>query len=229
MNYTIPRYHSIFPGEPYLNLSLPNYQQERQWIIIKLVAAIYLFFVWLPNKLVFRTVAADQLNEFNQIDGALMDEKKGGNDQKQRRRKNAKIKSDDSIINVPSTTEQVVEIDSFKSSLLTTLGLTSIFLILFLSSNNLFPSRRILRAPLFTPQECASIIEMAENAARLNVIRAEGERKELLKKFPALKAAEKGVLDGSKNETEVIGLEGWGELKKVNSLLKCEFEMFLLS
>ena len=117
-----------------------------------------------------------------------------------------------------------VEFDQTRSNILTLLGIVIIFFILFLSPNNTFPSRTLLRTPLFTREECDKLVGLANEAAKRNAEIAKKDKKDLLKKFPGLSAVEKAVSSGSKNETEVRDVEGWRDLRRLNSMLKGERE-----
>jgi hypothetical protein len=222
----IPHYHSTFPGESYLNVSLPDYAWERKAIVIKLVAAAIVFFYYLPKKYVFQTVVIE--SSANKADNTTTLQSSNGNNlngsKKKRRGKNDKSKPNEeppsqAVAAEPST---AIEIDPIKSSLCTSLGILSIFAILFLSPNNTFPSRTLLRAPLFTREECQRLVVMANAAAGRNADTAKRERKELLKRIPELVRLEKEVMDGKKNETEAMDQEGWKELRKLNSVLRGE-------
>ena len=205
----IAHYHSTFPGEPYLNLPLPNYEWERHALVIKLIAATFIFFFWLPDKFVYRTVLVPSKEEIangniNTVKHSN-DGKNGISTKKKRRGKTTQPKPA-----TPTEITEAVEIDPIKSSFLTILGILALFLILLTSPYNLY-SRRILRAPLFTVDECRSLIQAAEEAAKRNEVEAKRRREEMLLEQPELLWE-----DGYKNGTN-------GEWKKVNSLLLGEF------
>ena len=258
MAYTVPYYHSTFPGEPYLQYTLPDYARERFYIVLRLLLAFFLFFVWLPRQFVFRSVITE--NYSNAINNGPKEEESGsvkntmhghsngtaanGNSKKKKKRRDNKgngggAKSSCSMCsneNEPKESSEqqtqggreplaaVVEFDQTRSSILTLLGIIIIFFILFLSPNNTFPSRTLLRTPLFTREECDKLVELANEAAKRNAEIAKKDKKDLLKKFPGLSAVEKAVSSGSKNETEVRDVEGWRDLRRLNSMLKGERE-----
>jgi hypothetical protein len=240
MNYSLPNYHSHFPGESYLNLHLPNYESERRIIIYKVIAAVFLFFFWLPNKYVFKTVAPTENKEtfllasseeksFKHLSNGVSKGKK------QNRKKNSKVVSKSITADPPQNQREkqpqpqpTIEIDQLKSSLLTTFGILSVLLILFLSPNNLFPSRTLLTAPLFTRQECDRVISMAMEAARRNAQGAIKAKEELTLKFPELIEWEKDEFHGKKNATEFQAHEGWIQLTRLNSILKCEHSFWFV-
>lgn len=226
----IPHYHSTFPGEAYLNLPLPNYEYERKAIVIKFVASAFLFFIWLPRKYAFQTVLVDTKEEGHAVAVAATEKSvdnngsaNGTSKKKKRRSKNDKPSPEQPTITSPSNEHQeILEIDTIKSSALTLLGIISLFLTLLLSPNNLFPSRTLLRAPLLTPQECQKLVSLAERAAKRNEESARKEKKKLMGRYPELRGVEKDVEGGKRNDTEVMDIEGWRELRKLNSVLRGE-------
>jgi hypothetical protein len=228
MASNIPHYHSTFPGEAYLNLPLPNYEYERKAIVIKFVASAFLFFIWLPRKYAFQTVLVDTKEEGHAVAATEKSVDNNGSangtsKKKKRRSKNDKPSPEQPTITSPSHEHQeILEIDTIKSSTLTLLGILSLFLTLLLSPNNLFPSRTLLRAPLLTPQECQKLVSLAERAAKRNEESARKEKKKLMGRYPELRGVEKDVEGGKRNDTEVMDIEGWRELRKLNSVLRGE-------
>lgn len=241
MAYTVPYYHSIFPGESYLQYKLPDYANERFYIVLRLLLAFFLFFIWLPRLFVFRSVILENDNAINYgpkeesgsvnntTGGPSNGAASGSPKKKKKRRDKGSTKSscsNESSEQQPHGGEgeplTTMEFNQTRSSILTLLGIIIIFFIVFLSPNNTFPSRTLLRTPLFTREECAKLVGLANEAAKRNAEIAKKERKDLLKKFPGLSAVEKAVLSGSKNETEVRDVKGWRDLRRLNSMLKGE-------
>ena len=241
MAYTVPYYHSTFPGEPYLQYTLPDYARERFYVVLRLLLAFFLFFVWLPRQFVFRSVMIMENDEPKEEESGSVKNSNGhsngtaasGNSKKKKKRRDtkggggAKSPEESSELQTQGGGEPLaaaVEFDQTRSNILTLLGIVIIFFILFLSPNNTFPSRTLLRTPLFTREECDKLVGLANEAAKRNAEIAKKDKKDLLKKFPGLSAVEKAVSSGSKNETEVRDVEGWRDLRRLNSMLKGERE-----
>eukprot|EP00956_Cyclotella_meneghiniana_P014622 scaffold22018_cov39-Cyclotella_meneghiniana.AAC.1 len=97
MAYTVPYYHSTFPGEPYLQYTLPDYARERFYIVLRLLLAFFLFFVWLPRQFVFRSVNTEN-DEPNEEENGSVKNSNGhsngtaasGNSKKKKKRRDTK-------------------------------------------------------------------------------------------------------------------------------------------
>lgn len=146
---------AIFPGEPFLQLRLPDYDQERAQFYKLLVTSTFFWLAlvplfWLPRPVASTTIAA------------AADKSKN----KKSKQKVPEIK----IAPAPATTPALLPFYSSLGLALSTIAL------LFYPPNNHFTSRQVFEAPLFTKEECDHVIQMAEQAASRNYEKASRDK-----------------------------------------------------
>ncbi|GAX27403.1 procollagen-lysine,2-oxoglutarate 5-dioxygenase 1 [Fistulifera solaris] len=147
----------IFLGEPYLQIKLPNYDQERAHIYWLLILSTFFWLIlfpltWLPRSIARTITPADE---------------KITNNKKKSKQKTVEVKITTAAPPAPPL-----------SPIYSSLGLVlSTIILLFYSPHNYFTSRQVFEAPLFTKEECQHVIQMAERAALQNYETASRENK----------------------------------------------------
>mmetsp|Transcript_921 Transcript_921/g.1979 ORF Transcript_921/g.1979 Transcript_921/m.1979 type:complete len:542 (+) Transcript_921:150-1775(+) len=223
-------YYSWFPGEEYLTITLPNYDWERRLIICKIIGSLILFLLvlpmWFSTKVVTNSTTstdAKKATERNNVNSSetLPGKRRGKKSNTDKYRKSAPSKptSQQSEINGVVA----YEISSIASNFFSLCFVLSVFAIPFFSENNLFPARTLLRAPVFTREECQHIIDMAHDAALRNSQEAEEERTLLLTEHPELLSVEvdsQGNIPLNYTTTTSENLQLYQKFNKVNSLLR---------
>lgn len=143
-----------FGGEAFLTTPLPDYPAERQRLSILLVAALIAWIVVVPYVL-----------------GAILIQ----------RAKRKATTSNEKVTDKTNQTQDTpaVVVDDTTSFLFTIISIcsgimciVSVCWIIWQSSVNSFTSRAVFEAPLLTPDECQTILDYANEAARQNVIKA---------------------------------------------------------
>ncbi len=223
-------YYSWFPGEEYLTITLPNYDWERRLIVYKIVGSLIVFLLvlpmWLSKKVVTKTAintdAKTKATEKSQVNPSmtLPGKRRGKKANADKDCKSAPSKSSQQ----PETKEEVAyEISSIATNFFSLCFVLSVFAILFFSDNNLFPARTLLRAPVFTREECQHIIDMAHRAAARNSQEAEKEKGMLFIEHPELFSIEldsQGNIPLNHTTTTSENLQLYQKFNKVNSMLK---------
>ena len=171
--------------------------------MLNIIAVIIIFIFVLPYFLATKRVAnasSDGVENTTVDQPQISPSKKTHNN---KRRNGKKDKQQQHQPSVPQQsrkeTEEVIEFSSLTSNMLTLLCIICIFGVLFFSENNLFPSRTILQAPVFTKDECRYIIEMANAAAGRNVENAKKERELLIVENPGFETVKDTSSDNRDN------------------------------
>lgn len=223
-------YYSWFPGEEYLTVTLPNYDWERRLIIYKIIGSLILFLIVLPMW--FSTKVVTNATTSTDAKKASTKNNVNSSETPSSKRRGKKSNTDKDHKSTPSkptsqqseTKDEVVhEISSIASNFFSLCFVLSIFTILFFSENNLFPARTLLRAPVFTREECQDIIDMAHEAAARNSQEAEKERMLLLTEHPELFSVDvdsQGNIPLNYTTTTPENLQLYQKFNKVNSLLR---------
>jgi hypothetical protein len=147
----------VFLGEPYLQVNLPDYNEERAricwlWILSTFFWLVLFPLLWLPYSIANMATSVEERVAKNQ---------------KKSKQKTLEVK----ITTVPLPPPAL-------SPLYSSLGLViSTIILLFYSPHNYFTSRQVFEAPLFTKKECEHVIQMAEQVALLNYKRALQDKK----------------------------------------------------
>jgi len=131
---------NLFGGEPYLQISLPDYEEARKWLSIKLAAALFFWFLVVP---------------FVMMDEEEEDEEKKGKSKKNGTSRRTVGKTDTE----ERSLFRVVLLGSF---------VTVTYLLLSGSPNNSFASRGVFQAPLLSPEECQYVLSFSDAAAARN-------------------------------------------------------------
>lgn len=188
---------SSFPGERFLSVHLPDYEKERGQIVIKISIAAILFLIILPYFFATKRVQVDaSTSSIKQLPSALHQpsnkrDKRNGKKERARLQPQNHEGANDTTPN--GAVDTALEFSPMVSNVLTLMCIMSMFIIVFSSQNNLFPARTVLVAPLFTPDECQQIIDMAHAAAERNANGAQEERELLLKQNPGLTNPQKST------------------------------------
>lgn len=206
----VTSYYSWFPGEQYLtkDITLPDYANERQLIIYKIVIAVIVFVVVLPVLFATKEETVELVDEQPSTNndvvptaaatkrGGAKNKKHGTSSSKSKRSNGKKAVQPDATSESPSkatsssveanTTARTV-INPIVSNLLNLICIMVIFLILFFNPNNLFGARTIIQTPVFTREECQYIIQMAHDASQRNAESAQRDKTSLLLQHHELK------------------------------------------
>lgn len=131
-----------FPGERYLDIELPNYEDEHITVLVALGVASFFWILLFP---LIGTRAEQREHE---------------------RKTKGKQKDFPPPPTIPITTTFYSVVGWIFSS---------VIILLFMSPNNYYISRRVFTAPLFTQDECNHVISIAQRAAQRNLERAQQE------------------------------------------------------
>jgi len=180
-----------FPFERYFPLSmhdkLPDYEQEWNIIIIKLVITSVFFLVVVPSVLKVMYVqkrSKDGASSSNYgSPGTSTGTIPGGNSsssatskKKERRSKANKNSTEQNQLPSKSTcTSTQEDVPAYILILSNALYLLVMFAMVAFSPNNIKTSRRVYQAPLLKVEECQKIIDMANKAAARNAQSAQTE------------------------------------------------------
>ena len=227
-------YYSWFPGEDFLTVRLPNYDWERRLIVYKIIAVIAVFLFILPfystTKAVTTTPTEKTVSESNEeTSQKLKNQNASQQSSKRRAKKSSKCNGKKGEFQPQPQTEPkeeiAYELPYLVSNIFNLSCIISIFGVLFFSTNNLFPARTLMRAPVFTREECQSIIDMAHRAAKRNAKEAERERGLFIVKHPELVDLELNangtfinIKDGS-IVTDLDTIQLKQKMNKLNSML----------
>lgn len=241
----VTSYYSWFPGEQYLtqDIMLPDYANERQLIIYKIVIAVIVFVVVLPVLFAVKEEIVELVDEQPSTNNNVAPtaaatkrggakNKKHGTSSKSKRSNGKKAVQPDAASESPSkatsssieanTTARTV-INPIISNLLNLICIMVIFLILFFNPNNLFGARTIIQTPVFTRKECQYIIQMAHDASQRNAESAQRDKTSLLLQHHELKDEEDVIMttqqqqDGDNNATYS---KEQHQLHRLNSIIK---------
>lgn len=149
-----------FAGEPFLQVALPRYEEERSRLTMLLFGASIFWIVIFP--LFFAVKPTEKVLDETQT-GTVISETK------RKRSKTSKKKDDSSRIQQQTPESAAPEIP-LSATVYSVVGLIFTVLGLFMtqSPHNYFTSRRVFQAPLFTAEECDRVVAMAQAAAQRN-------------------------------------------------------------
>lgn len=189
-----------FPFEEYLSHPLPDYENEWNYIIVKLISTTILFLVVIPSilKVIWKnrhdninnSKVQSKENNNGKDDKAVRtvtsDITTSGKTRKERKSKSQKkklsqqqkspdAKNKDDITSNSNDNDTHVEVPSMILAVINVFFLFILFFIIALSPNNIDTARRVYQAPLLTKEECQMIINMANRAAERNAIKAKKE------------------------------------------------------
>jgi hypothetical protein len=230
---------SWFPGEQFFtdDITLPDFSRERQLIIYKIVAAIFVFVIVLP---VLFASKQQQVELVEQSSDASTDcdastaaspssATKRGSKKRANKSKSVNVKkvSSPPKIELSSSEEAATAtvINPIISNLLNLICIIVIFFITFLNDNNLFAARTILQAPIFTREECQHIIDMAHAAAQRNAESAQRDKASLLLQHHDLK--DEDIMTTTQQQQDGNATTTYSEeqykLNKLNSIIRDPF------
>ena len=176
-----------FPAEDLLVNHPPNYEEQWRWIIIQAILATIFTLVVVPMiikqlcRIKPTTIPQTQQQQQQKEELQTNDYSKSKKKKHQRR-----LKKTTTIQETTTTTTKAVVTESEDESVVVLHGNATIYLLLsnvmyvsFLvylvlqSPNNVYAGRKVFVAPLFTPEECTTIIDMANQAAQRNAIQTQ--------------------------------------------------------
>ena len=234
-HHPVTRYYSSwFPGEQFLtdDITLPDFARERQLIIYKIVAAVFVFIIVLPVLFASKQVElVKQSSSSTDCDDASVAApsatKRGA---KKRANKSKRVNGKKAVqagVSSPpgeestSSSEEATTttvINPIISNLLNLICIIVIFFITFLNDNNLFAARTLVQAPVFTRQECQHIINMAHAAAQRNAESAQRDKVSLLLKHHDLK--DEDIMKTQQQDDNTTYSEEQYKLNSLNSIIK---------
>lgn len=173
-----------YAGESFLSVSLPDYESERMFLVLKLVLAFAAWIVVFPillvtpvtpnppaadeRKIAKRVIVVDETKKT--LKSKKVKKGKAQNSKSQRKGETSEKLSTREEVKPSTTTTTTTTAISELTNILCIIGfiLTVCYIIVIGSPDNKYTTRGIFEAPLFTRDECNYLVDMAETVAQRN-------------------------------------------------------------